>query len=85
MITRTGEILLSDYGIKIDLHLPLKAIYFLFLKHPEGIVLGSLPDYVDELASICEKLSINNDDDLAFIAYNMIPDLDLIIATFASS
>lgn len=81
-ITENGEILLSDYGMKIDFSLPLKAIYFLFLRHPEGIVLGNLADYIDELAYICEKMGINNENDLAFIAYNMIPDYDIIDQTF---
>ena len=34
----------------------VKAVYLLFLKHPEGIVFKCLPDYREELADIYNKL-----------------------------
>ena len=34
----------------------MKAVYILFLRHPEGIVFKHLPDYRDELTSIYKKL-----------------------------
>ena len=33
-----------------------KAVYFLFLKHPEGIMFSYLPDYREELLEIYKKL-----------------------------
>ena len=35
----------------------VKAVYLLFLSHPEGIVLKQLPDYRDELTAIYLKLT----------------------------
>lgn len=77
-ITENFEIQLPDYNMKIDMPPVIKAIYLLFLRHPEGILLGNLSDYVEELSAISEKLGITDDDDLSFIAYCMIPELDLI-------
>ena len=34
----------------------VKAVYLLFLKHPEGIIFKSLPSYREELAQIYVKL-----------------------------
>ena len=34
----------------------VKAVYLLFLKHPEGIVFKCLPDYRNELAEIYNEL-----------------------------
>ena len=34
----------------------VKAVYFLFLKHPEGIVFKHLPDYREELTEIYKQL-----------------------------
>ena len=33
-----------------------KAVYLLFLKHPEGIIFKHLPDYRKELAEIYQKI-----------------------------
>ena len=35
----------------------VKAVYFLFLRHPEGIVFKNLPDYREELLMIYKKLT----------------------------
>lgn len=77
-VLATGDILLSDYGIKIEMCPVAKAIYLLFLRHPEGIVFANLPQYSDELAIICEQLCITKDEDLQVAAYSLNPDLDLI-------
>ena len=56
-------IIMDDYRIYIgenrkEVHMePLvKAVYLLFLKHPEGIMFKYLPDYREELAQIYVKL-----------------------------
>ncbi len=58
IITKDYKILLSDYNnleIKIT---PLpKAVYFLFLKYPQGIVFKHLPFYKQELLDIYLKIS----------------------------
>jgi hypothetical protein len=43
----------------MEIHLtPLpKAVYFLFLRHPEGILFKNLPDYYDELLDIYTQLT----------------------------
>ena len=49
-ITKDYRIMLGDKEIKME---PLvKAVYLLFLKHPEGIAFKLLPDYRKELTSI---------------------------------
>ena len=55
----------KDYRIELPLYLkeiklpPVqKAIYLLFLKHPEGIYFKNLPDYEEELYHIYRKLAI---------------------------
>jgi hypothetical protein len=55
---RNNRIFLPDYNdMEIKMTPMAKAVYFLFLRHPEGIVFKDLPDYRNELrdiyASIC--------------------------------
>lgn len=52
VITTDYRIMLPDYDIEIEMRPLVKAVYFLFLRHPEGILFKSLPDYKQELASI---------------------------------
>ena len=47
-IAKDCTILLSDYIVK--------AVYLLFLKHPEGIAFKCLPDYREELLGIYQKI-----------------------------
>ena len=57
VITKKYEILLPDYDNMVIKMEPLvKAIFFLFLKHPEGIVFKHLPDYRQELIDIYKNL-----------------------------
>lgn len=45
-----GRIFLPDYNnMEIKMHPLSKAIYLLYLRHPEGIIFSYLPDYRDEL------------------------------------
>lgn len=58
MVIRNNRIFLSDYNnMEIKMTPMVKAVYFLFLRHPEGIVFKNLPDYRNELrtiyASVC--------------------------------
>ena len=57
-ITADFNIILPDYN-NMEIHLtPLpKAVYFLFLRHPEGILFKNLPDYYDELLDIYTQLT----------------------------
>lgn len=57
VITKKKEILLPDYNNMVIKMEPLvKAIFFLFLKHPEGIIFKHLPDYREELIDIYKEL-----------------------------
>lgn len=52
-ITHSGKILLEDYnGVEVRMDSLCKAVYFLFLKHPEGIDFKSLCDYREELGAL---------------------------------
>lgn len=58
MVIRNNRIFLPDYNnMEIKMTPMVKAVYFLFLRHPEGIVFKNLPDYRNELrtiyASVC--------------------------------
>ena len=57
VITKDYRIVLPDYNdMEIKMEPLVKAVYLLFLKHPEGILFKSLPDYREELAQIYIKL-----------------------------
>lgn len=56
VITSDCRILLTDYDIEIEMRPLVKAVYFLFLRHPDGIQFKSLPDYRQELAAIYTRL-----------------------------
>ncbi len=58
MITQHHKLLLPEFGhIEIKLRPLEKALYYLFLDHPEGIFLSSLSDYRQDLYSIYSRLS----------------------------
>jgi hypothetical protein len=57
VITKDYRILLPDYNdMEIKMEPLVKAIYLLFLKHPEGIMFKYLSDYRKELARIYSEL-----------------------------
>lgn len=56
IISRNYRIFLGDERIEVHLEPLVKAVYLLFLKHPEGIVFKNLPDYREELAKIYNKV-----------------------------
>ncbi len=57
VITKDYRILLPDYNdMEIKMEPLVKAVYLLFLKHPEGIVFKHLPDYRQEMVEIYKQL-----------------------------
>ena len=58
VISPKYEIVLPDYGNQIIELSPLpKAVFLLFLKHPEGLYFKDLVDYKVELRGIYEKIT----------------------------
>ncbi len=63
-IDKHNKILLPDYNNKeIKLSPIHKAVFFLFLKHPEGIYFKDLPNYRAELGKIYRSSTGRNDPD----------------------
>lgn len=61
-ITRRGEILLEDYGrAEIKMDDKTKALYFLYLRHPEGIAIKELPRHRQELMDLYQSISGRDD------------------------
>lgn len=57
VITKDYRIILTDYNdIEVKMEPLIKAVYFLFLKHPEGITFKELFDYRKELLDIYKTL-----------------------------
>ena len=57
VITKDWRIVLPDYNdMEIKMEPLVKAVYFLFLRHPEGIAFKHLPDYRQELTQIYSML-----------------------------
>ena len=53
IVTKDYEIVLArDKPVEVVMEPLIKAVYLLFLSHPEGIVLKCLPDYRKELTSL---------------------------------
>ncbi len=62
-ITKDGTVMLTDYNKEVRMEPLTKAVYLLFLKHPEGIAFKALPDYRKELAelyTIIKPLGLND-------------------------
>ena len=57
VITKDRRIILPDYhDMEIKMEPLVKAVFMLFLKHPEGIVFKELPAYRNELAKIYSEV-----------------------------
>lgn len=57
MITKDYRIVLPEYNnLEIKMEPIAKAVYLLFLNHPEGILFKNLPDYREELTKIYMRL-----------------------------
>lgn len=57
IITKDYRIILVDYDIEIKLNPLHKSLYFLFLKHPEGMLLSEIGGHKEELMEWYLKLS----------------------------
>ena len=55
-VSRNYRIYLGEKRKEVRMEPIVKAVYLLFLKHPEGIAFKCLPDYREELAEIYNKL-----------------------------
>ena len=57
VVTKEMRIILPDYNnTEITMEPINKAVFLLFLRHPEGIIFKHLPDYRKELAEIYQKI-----------------------------
>lgn len=57
VITKDNRMVLPEYNdIEVKMEPLIKAVYFLFLKHPEGIVFKELTEYREELLDIYKGL-----------------------------
>lgn len=63
-LTKDFRIILPDYN-DMEIQMPPlhKALYILFLKHPEGIIFKDLPDYRAELRRIYYRITCRIDDE----------------------
>lgn len=74
-ITNDYRIFLKDYNMKEVEMSPLpKALYFLFLRHPEGILFKHLQNYRDELMTIYKNVTTFVDIDRAMESINAMSD-----------
>lgn len=58
IISKDYTIMLTDYNKEVIMEPIVKAVYLLFLNHPEGIAFKYLPDYRKELANIYQKIKL---------------------------
>lgn len=56
VITKDMRIMLPDYNMEIKMEPINKAVFFLFLRHPEGIIFKHLPNYRKELTDIYQMI-----------------------------
>ena len=56
-ITKEGAVLLTDYDKReVKMEPMTKAVYLLYLRHPEGIAFKQLPDFRKEMADLYVKI-----------------------------
>lgn len=55
-ISKNHRIFLGEKRTEVCMEPLVKAVYLLFLKHPEGIVFKNLPDYRKELTFLYDKV-----------------------------
>ena len=56
IISKDYRIFLGDNKNEVHMEPLIRAIYLLFLRHPEGIVFKALPDYRKELTHLYDKV-----------------------------
>ena len=70
-----NRIFLPDYNnMEIKLSPIQKTVYFLFLRHPEGIYFKDLTDYKNELYGIYSSISGRTDPDAMFQSIDRLTD-----------
>lgn len=74
VITSEFRIWLPDYEIEIKMTPLVKAVYFLFLMHPEGIQFFQLRNYRDELLEIYKYLNRRSDYDAVLKSIEDVTD-----------
>ena len=60
-INSAADIYLEDYDRHIKMDDKTKALYFLFLRHPEGISIKGLPEHIEELVDLYQSISGRDD------------------------
>lgn len=55
-VSKNYRLFLGDNRVEVHMEPLVKAVYLLFLAHPEGILFKHLPDYREELTEIYVKL-----------------------------
>lgn len=74
-ITKDNRIVLEDYNnFEIQLSPLPKALYLLFLRHPEGIRIKDLPSHLDELYCIYSILTNREDEKVAKVSVENLTD-----------
>jgi hypothetical protein len=71
-ITKDWHIILSQSGKEVVMEPLVKAVYILFLRHPEGITFKSLADYKEELKDLYQQIKGSR---LGIIAEKSVEDL----------
>ncbi len=56
IVSRNNRIYLGDNRIEVRMEPLVKAVYLLFLRHPEGIIFKDLPDYRQELTKLYSEV-----------------------------
>ena len=74
LITKDYRIYLPDYNKEINMHPLPKAVYILFINHPEGILFKQLPNYKKELFGIYKNITNRYDIDDVIASINDITD-----------
>lgn len=75
LIDKKNRLILTDYGNKEIKLSPLhKAVFFLFLRHPEGIYFKDLGNYKEELSSIYGEITGRDDKDAIEDSINKLTD-----------
>ena len=79
-ISRSGKVVLPEYdGVEVKMPNISKALYFLYLRHPEGMRFKDVADYRDELLGLYG--SITGRDDPAEIEKS----IDLLVDPFGNA
>jgi hypothetical protein len=75
VMINNNRIYLPDYNnLEIKMTPMAKSVYFLFLRHPEGIAFKDLPDYRNELREIYHSVSRYDDKDRMEQSINDVTD-----------